>query len=202
MPLQETDLPREFEAKIRRELESGERIVWAARPAPRFFTSGTTAVLVFALVWLTFSVSFTVVERLHPPAHGGGGDPTAGGAWLLLNALFILVGVVMLAAPFFMYWKSRNTVYAITDRRAIIIEGGWSTLVRTFYPEQLRDLYRRERKNGLGDVIMRRVMSAGAGNSEGGPSFQFQEIGFMNIRDPRGVEQRLRKLAENSAGRG
>lgn len=47
-----------------------------------------------------------------------------------------------------------QTVYLITDQRAISIEGEkWST-IRNYLPQQLQTVYRQENKDGTGDVII------------------------------------------------
>jgi hypothetical protein len=82
----------------------------------------------------------------------------------------------------------------VTDKRAISIQGGWSATIRSYLPDQLKDLYRKERADGTGDVIIsirRWKDSDGVSRSE--------EVGFLGVRNPREVENILKQLAQNNA---
>ncbi len=60
-------------------------------------------------------------------------------------------------------------------------------------PEKLQDVFRRERRDGTGDVIIARLGREYDGNR------QAEELGFLRIRDPKEIEQMLKKLAEQVA---
>ncbi len=63
--------------------------------------------------------------------------------------------------------------------------------VASYAPDRLRDLERKDRANGTGDIVFeRRIIQ----RSKGG-SYQ-KELGFQGLREPRKVEQLLRGLAE------
>lgn len=82
----------------------------------------------------------------------------------------------------------------ITDKRAISIESGWFTTIRNYAPDQLKDLYRKEREDGTGDVVITTRLRRGSeGNS------WTEEIGFMNVRSPREVERLLQQLAHSES---
>ena len=100
----------------------------------------------------------------------------------------------MLASPVWVWQAARKTVYLVTDKRAISIQGGWSTTIISHLPDQLKDIYRRERADGAGDVIIsirRWKDSDGDSRSE--------EIGFLGVRNPREVENILKQLAQSNA---
>jgi len=64
------------------------------------------------------------------------------------------MGVCMLSSPIWTRLMALQTVYLITDQRAISIEGEkWST-IRNYLPQQLQTVYRQENKDGTGDVII------------------------------------------------
>jgi len=81
----------------------------------------------------------------------------------------------------------------VTDKRAISIHGGWSTTIRIYLPNQLKDIYRKERADGAGDVIIsiRRWKDSDGDNKS-------EEIGFLGVRNPREVENILKQLAQNN----
>lgn len=99
----------------------------------------------------------------------------------------------MLSSPLWVWQAARKTVYLVTDKRAISIQGIWSTTIRSFLPEQLKDIYRRERADGTGDVVfsIRRWRDSDGDNRN-------EEIGFLGVRNPREVESILKQLAQNN----
>jgi hypothetical protein len=189
-------IPRLLQEKVHAELESGERICWLCAPTPRFFTRVSTGAFLFGIPWTAFAVFWTccAVGFCLPDLSEGieGSD-----FFPLFGVPFILIGLGMFSSPLWAYRKALNTVYVITDRRAISIDGGWSTTIRSHNPSGLKEVFRRERKNGLGDVVI-----AGRAWRDSDGDRQLQEIGFLNIRDPKSVEQMLKDLAEtgNPAG--
>ena len=103
----------------------------------------------------------------------------------------MLVGAAMLLAP---VWKARvakKTIYALTDQRAIIFEAGFnSTTIRSYAPDDLEKLSRRERSSGAGDLVFEEVEATSRFN-EGSPSKSRR--GFLAIRDVAVVERLLRE---------
>ncbi|MBF2058470.1 MAG: hypothetical protein IGQ45_14955 [Cyanobacterium sp. T60_A2020_053] len=99
----------------------------------------------------------------------------------------------MLSSPYWQWQTMRNTVYLITNKRAIIIQGSSSTTIRSFSPEQIKDLYRREKPDGSGDVIMGvRHWKDSDGDA------QREEIGFVGVRHAQQVENMLKQLAKSA----
>lgn len=184
------NIPRHLQDKIDRELAPGERIEWVDTPVPRFFTPTSTAAFLFGIPWTAFALFWT----------GGAAWGTLkndGLGWFRLFPLFglpfILIGLGMLSAPFWARRKALNTVYVITDRRAISFEGTRTVTVRSYMPDQLREIYRKEKNDGTGDVIIgRRAWRDSDGDR------RYEELGFLRIRDPKTVEDMLRKLAEKA----
>jgi hypothetical protein len=105
--------------------------------------------------------------------------------WLSLFALFgvpfVLVGLGMLTSPYWLYKKAKQTVYGLTNRRAIIITGGSTKKVQSYTGSDMGVIERTERSNGTGDVVFATV--------EGKKSVE--QVGFMGISDARRVERLL-----------
>lgn len=99
----------------------------------------------------------------------------------------------MLLSPIFEYRKALKTVYVITDRRAITFEGGWSNTVRSYPPAKLLNVYRKEKRDGTGDVI---ISSHKGDDSERG-TFS-EDLGFLRIREPEKVELMLIDLVKQA----
>ncbi|MEO5368099.1 MAG: hypothetical protein H7831_17455 [Magnetococcus sp. WYHC-3] len=180
-------IPSELEDRVKRELELGERIHWMAQPAPRFFTARSTAAFLFAIPWTAFAVFWICgASGFKMPDFSKGGF----GFFPLFGLPFLLIGFAMLSSPLWAYRKAFKTVYVITDRRAITFDAGWTTTIRSYPPDKLQNIHRKEKRDGTGDVVLGQQVWSG---SEGGQ--QAQDLGFLNIREPKAVEQMLRKLA-------
>lgn len=118
-------------------LEPGEPIIWAGRAIPaRIFRQSVSKGL-FGL----FFVGFTLVW-ICAVVHGGHNNWDRGrvvrpfathnvliaagaGLWLLPP------GFYMLSWPLRAWWKARNTGYAVTDRRALIVGSGFAAVARS-----------------------------------------------------------------------
>jgi hypothetical protein len=186
-------IPAKLRKRIDRELEPGEFINWVEQPLPRFFTGQSLISFLmsipftaFAILWMYGAAGFKV-----PVLREG---IKSEHLFALFGVPFILVGFWMFASPFREWLKAFRTVYLVTDKRAISIESGWFTTIRNYTPAQLKDLYRKERGDGTGDVVITtRLRRGGEGNS------WTEEIGFMNVRNPREVERLLQQLARTEA---
>ena len=100
----------------------------------------------------------------------------------------------MFLAPLWTYRSTRKTVYALTDRRALSIVGGLrSTTIRSWPPERLQDVYRTERRDGRGDVV---IAAHSWKDSDG--DRQTEKLGLMNVRDAKTVEQMLREVGKTA----
>ncbi len=174
-------VPRELQSKVRRKLESSERILWMAQPIPRFFTQKSISAVVFAIPWTAFAVFWICGAAGFKFPDFSKGDFSL---LPLFGLPFLLVGIAMLLSPVWAYRKALNTVYVITDRRAVAVEAGWITAVRSYPPDKMRTMHLQERRDGTGDLV-----------------FFYRDEGFQNIREPKTVEQMAMKLAESiSAG--
>jgi len=186
----ENQIPYDLREKVDRELESGEQIQWQQMPVPRYFTPAATAGFLFGIPWTGFAVFWTAGAAWGTSKTGDAGFFRA---FPLFGVPFILIGLGLLSGPVWAYRKALKTVYVITNRRAITFDGGRTLTIRSYPPEQLADVYRKERKDGTGDVIFaRRAWRDSDGDR------QSEELGFLRIRDPKTVEAMLKKLAEQA----
>jgi len=186
-------IPAKLRRQTDRELEAGEFIKWVEQPLPRFFTRQSLGSFLmgipftaFAIFWMYGAAGFKV-----PVLREG---IKSEHLFALFGVPFILVGFWMLASPLREWLKAFRTVYLITDKRAISIESGWFTTIRNYTSTQLKDLYRKERGDGTGDVVITTRLRRG---SEG--ISWTEEIGFMNVRSPREVERLLQQLAHSES---
>ena len=179
-------MPYRLKTLIDGELVDGEELIWTGQPRPGRFAIRSLPIVLFGIPWTAFAVFWTC---------GAAGfklpDFSSPAAFFPLFGLpFVLIGIGMLTSPVWMMCKAKRTVYAITDRRAIILRSGWSTDVRSFDPEDLRDLRRKERRDGSGDIVIAHdvVMSGRHGPSR-------TAVGFLAIPNVREVERLLVEIA-------
>lgn len=177
-------LPDRLAKAIEAELELGEQLQWAGTPRPTFFTPRSVTQLVAGVVWTGFMAG---AVRLMAEKEA---------AASLLQAPILAIGVSLISGPIWAYRRSRRIAYVVTDRRAFTIEQGRRLTVRSFAPDDLVDLYRRENRDGSGDV----VIDHPEWNDPGRRS-NFEECGFLRVADVRGVERRLKRLAAEKGRR-
>jgi hypothetical protein len=187
------DISAKLRRRIDRELDAGEFVKWVEQPLPRFFTGQSITLFITGIPFTAFAIFWM---------YGAAGDKVpdlrqgidAEHLFALFGVPFVLIGFWMLASPLRGWLKAFRTVYLITDKRAISIESGWFTTIRNYIPTQLKDLYRKERGDGTGDVVITTRFRRGSeGNS------WTEEIGFINVRNPREVERLLQQLAQKEA---
>mgnify|MGYP000914536546 CR=1 FL=1 len=79
----------------------------------------------------------------------------------------------------------------------VFLAGSMPCSIRMFLhpPERLIDVYRKERKDGSGDVIIaRRAWRDSEGDQRS------EELGFLRVPSVREVERRLKELAADGEG--
>ena len=179
-------------ALIDNELQPGETVTWAGQPKPRAFNLQTLPMMLFAIPWTAFAV-FRVTMAYRGTSH----SPTGPGRLFpLFGVPFILIGLGMFSAPFWMRRRTRRTIYLITNWRAIIFQRGFSVTTQSFTPEQMQSLTKRVRSDGSGDIIFGGVFPASAfpGGAVNVGSAAFAQIGFCSIANVKEVESLLLKL--------
>ena len=170
-----TPLPSKAETRLRAELNSDEKLLWNGQPfAIRAWPLRIPLVL-FGIPWTAFSV-FCIISVIQTPRH----TPSRQDPVLLSYAPFILFGLWMLASPWWMRRGARKTVYALTDKRALILSPSWRGViqVRGIPPEHLPDRTRTQNPDGSGSLVFTRLTTTRY-SSKGGTTVV--TVGFDNI---------------------
>jgi hypothetical protein len=158
------------------QLEPGERLLWHGKPDPKRGLVASIPVALFAIPWTAFSLFWMATAS-------GLAFRDSQPGWTSLFALFgvpfALVGLGMLTSPYWLYRKSKLTVYALTNRRALIITGGATKKIQSFTSADIGVIQRTERPKGRGDVMFATI------EVKKNP----QSVGFMGIADARRVER-------------
>lgn len=170
------------------ELRPNEKLLWSGAPRPGRMSRRTLPLVLFAIPWTAFALFWMAgASGFKRPdfSHGAGLFP-------LFGLPFVLIGFGMLSAPFWAMRKARKTIYAATNERAIIFEGGGlrgGITVRSFRAEQLQEIRRVQLGDGSGDLILDQKIT-----TDGEGSRRTTEIGFLGIPDVKAVETLLQAI--------
>lgn len=181
-------LPYPLRHLVDDELDRGELIRWVGQPDPSRFARQAWPIVLFGIPWTAFALFWMAGASGFQLPDPGALEPFD--FFPLFGLPFVLIGFGMLSAPFWLKWKAESTVYVVTDRRAIVFEGSRSVTVRSYTPDELGDLTRKQRPDGSGDLIFEREVSY---TSKG--HRRVQERGFLAIQDVREVEDLVEVLA-------
>lgn len=167
--------------EVAKELEPGERVIWASRPDPSLYVRNEWTTAAFGLAIAVFT-TFGVVTSVM------GNGKARGGSWvpsLLIGLPIIGTGIGLLTLPFRMMFRADRCVYAVTDRRVIvrIAKAFGSFETQSFYPDRLTAMMKVERRDGSGDLIFEQFWRQRARVRQG----------FIGLRDVRVVEELIRK---------
>ena len=178
-------IPKNLKERVEEKLEPGELVEWLGMPLPRYFRPSLIFSFMLGILWTGFAIFWTWQYARQE-------DPIIA---LFMGTPFTLIGLVILVAPIiWSYRKPLKTIYVITNNRAITIEEWWSSSIQSYYPNHLQDIYCREKRDGIGDVIITcRAIRESKFIS------QLDRLGFLQIKNPKEVEKKLKKLAELSA---
>jgi hypothetical protein len=182
-PLLTPDLQR----RLNDELRAGERIVWSAQPLPRLYRWSSIGIVLFGIPWTAFAIFWMAAAGWG--TWKAGNTPGPFKLFPLFGLPFVLIGFGMLSSPFWMSRAARRTVYAITNQRAITIEGQafGRVKVQSFLPDRLVAMSRTQRPDGSGDLIFEEV------RERSGSSTTTVQRGFKAIAGVREVEDLILK---------
>ena len=178
----EPSLPPELERRVADELAPGERLVWTGQPRPDLAMRPAGCLVPFGIVFAVFAVFWMV-----------GATVVTGGFLAPCGLPFLGVGIALIASPAWLRRQARNTVYALTDRRALVWEPGWfgSVTVRSYTAAGLGHMSRSERADGGGDLVFEEFSTTNYSND--GPRSYTTRRGFLGIDRVRAVEELVRQ---------
>src|SRR5262249_42546884 len=158
-------LPADVQAKVDAELAPGERLVWVGQPLPGLYRLRSIPLVIVGVFFLGFTVLwFGITLGIGAVGVGAAGAAGAPGAWgvggllpsFSLSGLTPAVGgVLLVTSPLWMGSVARKTVYALTDKRAILWEPSLfsAVQVRSYTASGLGAMTRNERGDGSGDLV-------------------------------------------------
>lgn len=178
-------LPPPLQQRVMNELQLGEVVYWVGQPDPRRMMLGGFLLWIFFVPWTAFSLfwmagaaGFSVPDFSNPSA-----------LFMLFGIPFVLIGIGGLCAPLWAYVAARHTVYAISNKRAFMLEGKRSVTSESWRPEQLGNIVRTERPDGSGSLVFATETWR---DSDG--DRRIRRKGFLHVAEVRMVEAHLQRL--------
>jgi len=190
MDYYQTVLPIELKNLLDQEIDNEEKLQWSAQP-------NVSRAVIKAIPLAIFGVAFFIAPSfiafdIFKDVQAGKDIPILP---LIFIGVFLLVGLFVMLSPYWAVKKAKNTVYAITDKRAVMITKKRMIDVRSFGPDKLQGIIKRIRGDGSGDLIFERNVSYHRG-SKGGTRRKVTEIGFFGIPQVNEVEDLLKQIRQ------
>jgi hypothetical protein len=181
-------LPEEWDQKVRAELDPGETILWFGQPRPFGMLLVSLPIMLFAIPWTGFSIFWICAASGFKVPNFSKVGPQM--FFPLFGIPFVLIGFLMLLSPLWISRAAKKTGYVITNKRAIIFQGGWNGTIRSIDKEQFHSISRRERSNGRGDIIFDGLVDLSQQNTN-------RETSLRDVENVKEVESILRSLVKS-----
>lgn len=155
--MSKTPLPEHIAAVVRRETP-GELIRWTGRPSAKQALLWSMLIWLFAIPWTAFSLFWEGMVLAPfitgaPQVPGANWGKVGMGVAVLFGLPFVLIGIGMMAAPFFIWRRAKAVVYVITDKRLLTVEAySGHAKVKTLWPDRIVSIERTERADGSGTL--------------------------------------------------
>ena len=176
------------------QIDGGERLLWSGVPSPGTAALKAVPACLFGIPFTGFACFW--VWGAWSATSSGPNTPAPFMLFPLFGVPFVLVGLGVLLSPLWAHLAAQHTVYAVTDKRALIIHGGKGTRgVRSWSADDIDDITRFERPDGSGSVYFAtRTWTAARGRT------RHSRVGFEGIPEVRHVERLIREqLADREA---
>jgi hypothetical protein len=184
-----SSLPDHLSRRLRAELRPGESITWAAQPNPSRHMKSGFKLWYFFIPWTAFALFWIV-------AASGFRLPRFDEGWSffpLFGFPFLLIGLGGLSAPIWLRRKAHSIVYALTNQRAITIEGSKSITVKYYMASDIVGVERTEHQDGSGDIVLKTEHYR---DSDG--DSRTRQYGFFAIDEVRKAERLVEALIHNN----
>lgn len=136
---------------IQSQLISGESIAWMGKPNPRVvFHKQDLFLIPFSLLWGGFAIFW------EGGVSGFWNHSSRNGAWIfgmIWGIPFVVIGQYLIWGRFlYDLWLKGRTYYAVTNRRVLVLQKGWSQKIVAAYLDSLPALTREGSGSGPGTL--------------------------------------------------
>ena len=181
----QSTLPFNLQSALDEEIDSGEMLRWSCQPSVSRAVKKALPASFFGIIWLAFPLAFAWL--MYNDIQKGKSVPIFA---MAIVGVFFLIGLLILTTPIWATRTAKNTVYAITNRRAIIIaKKGAEIDIQSYRADKLEDINKKILSDGSGDLIFERQISYHT--SKGRTRERVKEIGFFGIPAVNEVEDLL-----------
>jgi len=110
------ELSQQLKVRAADKIDANEQILFVAKPEPGHEGQVKAWFLPFAIVWSLFSFVWTGTALASAIA------TKSPGSWFmaLFGVPFVVIGIGMLTTPYISYKRELHTIYALTDKRALV----------------------------------------------------------------------------------
>lgn len=198
-----SELPENLAEQVKEQLQGKERLLWVGQPHPKLMMIRAIPVVIVGVIMLIVGV---IVPFLMKSPGGAGMD----GMSILIGLGVGGVGIIVLTAPIWAKKKALKTVYALTNRRALIWKAGflWGYDFEEYSAAEMTGMKRQNSwfVKGAGDLVFKEekhitTTTTGAGRTRHGgynpghttTSVQIIQHGFMALKDVAEVDKLIRR---------
>ncbi len=170
---------------IEQEVEENETIVWMDQPNKYHFA--------FQELYL-FSVGFSdvlctiicllYINDFNRPEFSIGN---------FIIVLFVIPGFIAMGAPVWAIRNASNTVYLLTNLRAIIIEKTWSTKILSYSPDQLLNISIKQKSEYFATLVFETKKTTNLYTVS-----RMKDIGFIAIENAIIAQQLIEELVDKA----
>ncbi|MBL8570431.1 MAG: hypothetical protein JNK84_15280 [Phreatobacter sp.] len=185
-------MPDRLRDAIAREF-AGDPPRWTGQSSSRAAFLRSLPIWLFAIPWTAFSLFWEVIAL--GGLFGFGGTRGGAGSWMaglfvLFGLPFVVVGIGMMGAPFWMARRTRRSAWVVTARRvASVMLTRQGVTVRTILARNLLAIERTENADGSGSL---KLQFGEARDSDGDKVERSETI--EGVQDVRRVEQLIRAV--------
>lgn len=171
---------------IHRELLSGENILWSGQPeGSAIFHKEDAYLIPFSFLWGGFTIFWEAAAAGLVWFNGRSAAPSF---FMLWGIPFVLVGQYLIWGRFlYTAWLKKRTFYAVTNRRAIVIQNGWKRQMASAYIDSLPTLIKEASSNGIGTLRFSPSQPVWRGTQQGWGAWNALAVGdtpaFVDIED-------------------
>lgn len=168
------------------ELNEGEKVVWQGQPETNAWFSPADIFLV--------PLGFLLLALLFLSFMGNGEGLSVVGIAIILLGIYVAAGRYIVK-----YYKKKQTHYAITDRRIMIIVEFMGRTVKSTYIDALADVNVTKQADGVGTITFGRSsfvssIFANSGMDIFGKDGRGELLAFFDIKDAETVARLLETL--------